>query len=444
MLEYDVSPDMDTSRTSPTPVSLLEEFFEVPLTPRWVQAMRRGVEPPRWIEFAKFYLARMKTGFAESFLQPDDAAVRVYFEPRLAHSWENAVARQFVSTPLLGQRPYPAAPIEDEATVSAALAPLKKHLLFANSVYIRDSFYYCFDAVADSVDPENWQNDPNVRSLVERSIDNINAWLTMLLTLRPLIDSRALVFMPYYLTPSFPYDGYAPALEKEYARLSIPPDPRLKRPREATFDLGDWSKPPFLPENTPSADEEPLETDEAVAAWLNGRLLGLAPVFPTRTMFEWARGLHFRDEGGADIVTNLVSIQWLPFGHKAGLSVDDLNGLRANEAVFTHVRQAILRCLDYAEANVRPGTEPRVVADACKNLLRDELERYERNSVLRILEEHPVAAAGFAIAMGAAFLPASAAVSVIAPAVLTPQVARIIQKHYDPRRRAYRHLQSLL
>jgi hypothetical protein len=436
---------MDTSRSSPTPVSLLEEFFEVTLTSQWVRAMRRGVQPQRWIEFAKFYRERMKAGFAESFLQPDDAAVRVYFEPRLAHSWETAVSRKFASTPLLGLRPYLDAPIEDEAGVSAALAPLKKHLLFANSVYIRDSFYYCFDGVADFVEPERWQGDPNVRRLVERSIEGINAWLMMLLMLRPLIDSRALVFMPYYLTPSFPYDGNAPALEKEYARLFIPPDPRLKMPGEATFDLGDWSKPPVLPERTSTPDEEPaFETDEATAAWLNARLLGLAPVFPTRTMFDWARGLHFRDEGGADIVTNLVSIQWLPFGHKDGLSVDDLSGLRANEEVFAHVRQAILKCLAYAEANVTPATEPQVVADACKSLLRDELERYERNSVLRILEEHPVAAAAFAIAMGAAFLSASAAVSVIVPAVLTPQVARIVQKQFDPRRRAYRHLQSLL
>ena len=432
---------------SPTPISLLEEFFEVDLTPRWVRAMRRGVEPPRWIEFAKFYRARMEAGFAEEFLQPRESDVRVYFEPTLSEAWEDAVTRRSHSTPLLGVRPRLSFPVEDETSALRALEPLKKHLLFANSVYIRDSFYYCFDGVADLRDDRRWDADPNVRNLVEMSIQGIQEWLTMLVLLRPLVESRALVFMPYYVTPSFPYAGMAPQLKEQYARLAIPPDPYVKAAKDVSFDLGNWSVAPTIPASAgPAQPSERWFPDKAVAAWLNARLLGLSPVFPTRTMFDWARGLHFVDEAAAEVMTNLVTIQWLPFGHRGGLDVRGLAELRADEEVFRHVREAIGQCLRYAEATVNPDTNPELVADGCKQRLHDALEKYERKSVLRILEEHPVAAAGFAIAMGAAFFLAHVppVPSILIPSLLTPQFARIVEKHFDPRRRAYRRLHALL
>jgi hypothetical protein len=150
----------------------------------------------------------MAKSFVPQFLDvPDETEkqVRLYFEPRLASHWDSGVQGSFAPTPLLGLSPYPKAAVQDREQVSIMLAPLKKHLLFAHSVFLRDNFYYCFDHVAETVDKATWRSDPNVKREVDQSILAIKNWLPILVELQEFIEAGILVFMPYYITPSFPY-----------------------------------------------------------------------------------------------------------------------------------------------------------------------------------------------------------------------------------------------
>lgn len=429
-----------------TPISLVEEFFNVRLSPK---ALKRFEAVPtlQWIDFAKFYLKRMEDDFAKLYLGDAQQAskIRLYFEPRISELWDRAVQQNYAATPLLGLNPRPAADATPEYT-SRALDPLKKHLLFADSVYIRDSFYYCFDAVADSVESSKWNADPNGKHLVEDSIRSIKSWLPVLIQLRELIVSRAIVFMPYYITPSFPYDATSPKLKEQMRKLIVPRDPQMKDPAEAHLDLSaDWSQPPMLEKIAAEVDRHDFSTNDALTAWLNSRLLNLDPVFPNKTMSDWATGIHFQEDSeAADVTTDMISIQMLPFGSAKGIGLKDLHKMRKDEEVFSAVKGVVLRCKDYIEENIGPSSSKQVFTDTCKTLLHDELAEYERKSVLKILDENMAAAFLYSVAIGAAFFLAPPAWSILAPAVLTPKVAREIQKRFDPKRRAYSHLQALL
>ena len=192
-----------------TPLHIVESYFDVELD-RSALTRFNQIADSEWIDFCKHYQATMVRDFASQFLEvPEEGAkapLRLFFDPRLAHTWDRAVRTTYEPTPLLGLSPDPgpASDITRDA-VSRMLGPLKKHMLVADSVYVRDSFYYSFDAVADAVSRTRWREDPNVVALVEESIRKLRAWLPVLVELRGLIESRALVFMPYYLTPSFPY-----------------------------------------------------------------------------------------------------------------------------------------------------------------------------------------------------------------------------------------------
>jgi hypothetical protein len=298
------------------------------------------------------------------------------------------------------------------------LAPLKNHLLLADALYIRDSFYYCFDAVADSVDAARWRNDPNIADLVRRSIASLKNWLPILIHLRDFIDSKAIVFMPYYITPSFPYGGNAPQIKKYFAKLRM----RSNGPRVQYFD-----------------------EDTAIAAWLNARIMNLDPVFPNRTMSDWAANLYF-DEGPEtnDITSDLISLDILPFGGREGIGLDELWKMRKNEDVFHEVQRVVTACKQYIEINLGPGTTRDGVTATCKTFLRDELARYERKSILRFIDERPVAGIGVSLAIGAALLPVAPVVGLIVGALATPQLALVVQRRFDSKRRAFGHLQALL
>jgi hypothetical protein len=365
------------------------------------------------------------------------------------------MASHYRPTPLLGISPRPPSQVtitRDE--VSNMLDPLKKHLLIADSVYFRDSFYYCFDAVADSVKRDTWRDDPNVANLVRDSIRSLKDWLPILIELRDFIESGALVFMPYYLTPSFPYNETAPAIKEHYKRLCIRPDPNVAHLQHPTIDFNKMREalrnPPPL---TPSLKERPeyFSESEAMTAWLNGRILGLDPVFPTRKMSDWAARLYFNDgPETADLSSDLFTIQLLPFGETKGLSLDQLWKMRKTEEVFTAVQRIVAECKEYIRKEVGTQSTKKAVSDACETFLRDHLEKFEKTSVLKFLkfaDEKPAVGIVLSMAIGAALLPASPVIAAIATVItpfVTPAVARAVQNRFSPTRQAYGHLQALL
>ena len=83
----------------------------------------------------------------------------------------------------------------------------------ADSVYLRDSFYYCFDWIGESAERTRWRDDPIQVRNVEQYVRRLKRWLPILVELRELIESRAIVFMPYDMTPSFPYSSGSPHLQ---------------------------------------------------------------------------------------------------------------------------------------------------------------------------------------------------------------------------------------
>src|SRR6185312_6841119 len=304
--------------TLTTPINLIESYFDLKLKPASLKKLNEVTED-RWIDFAKFYRGRMTLDFPAQFLQPtesSDAALRLYFEPRLRDEWDKSVRAIHSQTPLLGLSPHP--PAQSTITrdeVSHMVAPLKKHLLLADSLYLRDSFYYCFDAVADSVDAARWRNDPNTADLVRRSIASIKNWLPILIHLRDFIDSKAIVFMPYYITPSFPYGGNAPQIKKYFEKFRMRADIR-------TVDY--------------------FDEDTVVAAWLNARIMNLDPVFPNRAMSDWAANLYFdQGPGTNDLTSDLISLDILPFGRHEGIGLDDLWKIRKNDEVFHEIQRVV-------------------------------------------------------------------------------------------------------
>ena len=431
----------------PTPVNIIESFFNVRLERKSLKFFFDQPED-RWIDFAQYYLKKMKADFAEYYLTfsaRESNNLRLYFEPGMSHEWNSAVKRKYDETPVFGLSPYPDFRKEiSKDHVSAMLNPLKKHLLLADSLYINDNFYSCFDAVADSVNKENRKKDPNIVYLVNHSIEAIKSWLPILIELRKFIDNDIIIFMPYYITPSFPYKSNAPALKPHMKNIRIRPGKATEKEKESHWDLDpDWSIPPSLPENY--QPPEYFSHDEVLSTWLNSRLLRLDPVFPSREMFDFASQLYFADEiATSDFTSDLISVNILPFGDQSDFSLQDLISMRKNEEVFTEIKNVTGACKEYIETNLGAGTTQKGISDACKTFLRDHLDSYDRKSVLRIIDEHPVAGFAYAIALSAMFASTPFAIVTIAGALLTPQLFRIVEKNIDPKRRAVGRLQMLL
>jgi hypothetical protein len=278
----------------------------------------------------------------------------------------------------------------------------------------------------------------------------LKEWLPILIELRDLIESRALVFMPYFVTPSFPYSGDAPALKSSLKKLRMRPQehPQVSRAVGLEPNLDILQDPNYRDRIAEAAADSRLEyfsDTEVIGAWLNSRILNLDPVFPNRTMFDWAANLYFdEDQGTNDLTSDLISMDILPFGGAEGISIDHLVKLRRDEEVFSHVRRVVVSCKEFLEKDLGPESSRAGVSAACRTFLGDHLDNYERRSVLKFIDENPIAGIGVAVAIGAALIPIAPIYGLIGGAVLTPQVARVVQRRFDPKRRAIGHLQALL
>jgi hypothetical protein len=153
-----------------TPLHIVQSFFRVELKKREVLEKFARTSDDEWLAFASYYVDQMDTHFPTEFLDTPETGqrpLRLYFEPRMRDAWDTALeGRNMSPTPLLGVRPDPPSPASSRDDVSRMLDPLKKHLLLANSAYVRDSFYYSFDSLVDAVDREAWRDDPTAVRLV--------------------------------------------------------------------------------------------------------------------------------------------------------------------------------------------------------------------------------------------------------------------------------------
>jgi hypothetical protein len=381
-----------------------------------------------WIDFAKTYKAAMTADFGDAFIArspTNDADVRLYFEPIWRDDWEQAISGRFHPTPLLGRSPYPTSGgTVDRAQVSMLLDPLKKHLLTAHAVYVVDSFYWCFDGLAD-YDLSERATEPNLTQLVSDSVRSIKQWLPILVELRELIESGALVFTPYSITPSFPYSGIAPRLEQYEKKL------RLVGPVDEPIDA--------------------REFDKVAGAWLNARLLHLDPVLPTTRSLQLAAALRLEGDP-LDVTAEPVTFEIRAFRDPKEIGLDALVKMRKNDEVFARIREVASECKTAVEEIVASDATPERVSQYCRWFISDHLARYEEKSVLRFMDEHPVAGVAVSIAVGAALAPAGAMIGgpagavagIIGGAVLTPKMARAVKGRFDPKRRAYGHLHALV
>jgi hypothetical protein len=426
-----------------TPISVLEEYFEVRLTQ--TMAFWKEVPVDRWVDFAKYYLARMKAGFTPESMaaRMEDRRIRFYFDRSFGAAYDREITRSYTRTPLLSHSPYPAEDIDDGGeTVSRALAPLSKHLLIADELYVPDNFYRCFDAVADSYDRDRWREDVNIRSAVHRSIAAILRWLPILAGLRDLITSGAINFLPYYRIPSFPYGSGSPLMTRQMERLYIPPDPGIKSPVESVgIDLAAWKEAPDIPHRAP---EPAVDCEEAVYAWLNARLLGLDPVFADEKTWRWASDIKFREETVGQVTTDLMSIDILPLGSRKGLSVDDIVSMRRDEEVFRHIRDTLVGCREYVSENVAEDAGREFVSKTCRQYIKDNLDPAGRFRMIKFLDNNLFAGTALSIAVGMAFMVANPWVGLAVPAALTPKAFLYFEGKFDPRLRAAVKLEALL
>jgi hypothetical protein len=88
-----------------TPISVLEEYFEVRLTQ--TMAFWKEVAVDRWVDFAKYYLARMKAGFTPESMaaRMEDRRIRFYFDRSFGAAYDREITRSYTRTPLLSHSP---------------------------------------------------------------------------------------------------------------------------------------------------------------------------------------------------------------------------------------------------------------------------------------------------------------------------------------------------
>ena len=427
----------------PTPISILETFFERTLTPQDM-AFWKEVSDDTWVDFAKTYLAEMKAGFTPQAMADrlQERKIRLYFDLRMAEQFDREIARRYSKTPLLGHSPYPSADIHyRDNELSQALAPLKKHLLVADELYLPDNFYRCFDAVADSYQRSTWRTDPNIDDAVHRSVAAIRQWLPILAGLRDLITSKAISFLPYYVIPSFPYSSGNPFMTRQMARLNIPPDPSITPAGKSSIDLSRWKTAPKVPD---ISSEPRLDCNGAIYAWLNARLLGLDPVFADKKTWHWASGIAFREESTAQLTTDLMSIDILPLGDKKGLSISDIVSMRQGEQVFAHIRDTLIGCKDYVSDNVVEGASGEFVTKTCREYIREHLDPPGKFKLIRFLDNDLAAGTALSIAVSALFMTANPWLGLLVPAALTPKAVLAVEGKFSSKVQAKVCLEALL
>lgn len=440
---------------SATPIHLLETYFGLDrLDHRAVRHLNQ-LPDGTWIDFAKQYQSSMDAAFRSEFLTDQvSRRVRLYCEPLLSESWEASVKQLYgAPSPLLGHGPDPHTDI-DAGVASRMLEPLKKHLLVADSVYIRDSFYYCFDWLADNA---SRRQPDSQASTVSMMVSRLKAWLPLLVELRPLIDSEALIFMPYWMTPSFPMANYTVDRMNELG-LSIRPQTD-RQPRPPTeIDFRNMSEPPELPapqrEAPPgSFSARPVHPDRVILAWLNARLLGLDPMFPNTDMFDFSSRLYFRDtdqdEPPRQLTSDLTSFDVLPLRDERPIGIHDLMSLRKNEAAFAAVRSAVTECQDRLRTSLTSQATESDARSICRDIINERLDQHggKIGKVVALANDNPVAATTVSITLGAAMLPLAslgAAVGVLAPALMSPTIAKWLLGKKDSESRALARLQALL
>lgn len=429
----------------PTPISVLEGYFDQQLTVKDMSFWKE-VSDDTWVDFAKAYLAQMEDGFTAQAMADriEGQKIRLYFDHKFGEDYDRAIVGRYAKTPLLGVSQYPPDGIDylGEGLVQA-LAPLGKHLLVADELYLTDSFYRCFDFVADSYDRNQWRADPNVKSGVHISVAGIQRWLPILAGLRDLITSGAINFFPYYVIPSFTEGRGTDLMSQLRARLDIPWDPRLKPIGESGgFDLShSWDEPPRIPR---VADEPTLDCEAAVEAWINARLLGLDPVFADERTRRWASGIKFHEEAKTQVTTDLMSIDIIPLGAKNGLSVKDIVSMRKGEQCFQHIRNTLIGCKDYVRANVSETASREFVTKTCREYIRDTLDPHERFKTIKFLDSNLFAGTALSIAIGALFVTANPFFGLLVPAALTPKAFLAVEGAFDPQVRAAVRLEALL
>lgn len=409
---------------SPNPIDILESYFEAELKPETLGEFD-DLDPDQWIDFSKHYRAVMEGGFAGAYLDVQAApahAVRLYFEPSFDHDWAEKLAERFTETPLLGYRAFlPEDPRVTREQVSAFLNPLKKHLLLADSVFVRDNFYWGFDFVAETVSRDRWRDDPNVVSLVKMSIARIRAYLPILAELRDLIRSKALVFMPYYITPTFPYANVPSTLKNHVERLRIV-DPSGKIWKDG------------IPEH---------EFNKVLVPWLNSRLLGLDPVYLTDAMARIGGTLSLDGDAATSPPSDLLSVSILPFGGAGEINLDTLWEMRRNESVFAHVRLLTAQCKKHLEDNLGQGATPKAANAVSRQFLQDHLASLATQKVISFAER-PLPSLAWRISLGVATHGISEIVRPLASAVLNTSVAKAVLSRLSPERRAIAYLNAAL
>lgn len=441
-----------------TPLHIIESHFNTKLDKSGVKHLIRLNDENKWVEFAMHYLDMMKKHFVADFLEVDkdgQVPLRLYFEPRLRDQWDAAMTRLKQSpTPLLGVTPDPESDDINADVAAEILAPLKKHLLIADSVYVRDSFYYCFDLIEACVNTTGWRDDPNLAGQVNYGIRRLKAWLPLLKELRQLIETRALVFMPHYMTPSWPYDvGDTRQFKDAFANLRIQPQvdstPPLPPPHIdfKSFDDPQWRGADQIGRTRLSP--APFNEREVEGAWLNSRLIGLDPVFPNPEMFDFAARLYLANEDGpGDLTCDLTSLDIVPLGAKKPISIKTLLGLRKNEEGFAAVRSAVVECQTSLKNSLLTGAPRSDAAAICKQRFEDRIAGYagKKGKVLSFIER-PVPSIFFTAAVTVALIP-TAVINPLIPAVggvaATPGLARIIQRRFNPELRAMTSLKALL
>jgi hypothetical protein len=416
-----------------TPLSIIESYFDTKLDKSGIKRLIRLDDENKWVDFALHYLKMMKKHFVADFLEikkGEPVPLRLYFEPRLRTQWDAAAIRLKQSpTPLIGTMPDPKSDNINADVAAEILVPLKKHLLIADSVYVRDSFYYCFDLIEACVRTTGWRDDPNLLGQVNFGINRLKAWLPLLRELRQLIETEALVFMPNYMTPSWPYDlGHGPKFKETFANLRVRPKANPTGSAQPSFTL---------------------RVRDVQGAWLNSRLMGLDPVLPNPEMFDFAARLYLADEDGpGDLTCDLTSLDIVPLGAKKPISIGTLLSLRKNEEGFAAVRSAVTECQTSLKNSLLTDA-PRSAATAiCGKLFEDRIAGYEgkKGKVLSFVER-PVPSIAFTAAVTVALIPTAVInplIPVLGSVAATPGLVRLMQRRFNPELRAMTSLTALL
>lgn len=431
----------------PTPISVLETYFGWELTLTNIRCWNK-VSDDTWVGFAKTYLEQMKTGFTPEAIAKhvEGQKIRLYFDHYHGENYEREIVRRYAKTPLLGLSPFPTANINYGGEgLTQALAPLSKHLLVADELYLPDNFYRCFDSVADTYERHTWRNDPGIESGVRLSIAKILRWLPILAGLRDLITSGALNFLPYYVIPSFPYGISNPIVKQHIASLHVPDDPSITSVSESLgFDHPSlWKYPPKL--QRPDGPREPaLDCDAALNAWIDSWRLGLDPVFADKKTWQWASGIRCREETKANLTTDLMSIDILPLGKKKGLSVQDIVSMRKGEQVFGHIRDTLIGCMDKVRDNVAESASSDFVSKTCRDYIRDTLDPDERLKAIKFVDSNLAAGTVFTLAISAVFMAANPLVGLLFPLAFTPKALINAADMLNPKVRAAVRLETLL